>query len=166
MSKIGRRGFASVVGAVTLGAPVVAREAAASTPAGKESAPWSLIAPVGPDDEIGHGWRVESLTPIQGGAAVLMLAHAASSRVARVDLCLRGDDPCGIAQTRQLDFILMNGTSDITPSDEDLGRALRALAGRIDAAPPADPFPRGLEPHANATHLPLAGGADDGEILG
>lgn len=92
------------------------------------SAPWWLIAPLGPGDELGLGWRVERLFAPVNGAVTLLLAK---DRHVRVDLSLREGAAKGPAASEYVDFIVMDGGDGSAPMDESLGRALRRLAAIV-----------------------------------
>lgn len=93
-------------------------------------APWWLLDPVRKGSEVGFGWYVSGLSGVSRGAAVLSLAHR-GGRTARVHLCLHGGEPKGIASTRMLDLVLMDGGSGSFQTDERLGRVVLGLAERM-----------------------------------
>lgn len=145
---------------------------AAPDPRGVEGAedagpPWELLAPFAEGAPLALGWAIESLSPVRGGAATLVLAHADHGR-ARVVIRRNGGAPLGVAHTADLDFMLMNGGSGGTRTEESVGRILRALARALDerAAGPPDAARRaGLQPHAEAPtpQASRVGGALPGE---
>lgn len=92
--------------------------------------PWWLIAPVRRGSYVGSGWRVQSLSRIEQGAAVLTLAHL-SGKVAAVHLCRRAGLPRGLAHTPNLDLYLMNDGDGELPTPEGVGRAVKTVAMRI-----------------------------------
>jgi len=89
--------------------------------------PAFLFHPLGPDGDLGLGWRLARVYPPHEGAITLTLAHAAG-RTARVDVCLREGAPRGPAHTALLDFLVMDGTDGDGATDESLGRVVRRLA--------------------------------------
>lgn len=93
-------------------------------------APLWLLTPLGPGSWVGNGWSIESLSPVRRGAVVLTLRSDAGE-TARVHLCRKGAAPKGIAHSRHLDFILMNGSDGSAPSDEGLGLVLKTIARRV-----------------------------------
>lgn len=93
-------------------------------------APWWLLQPIGRGSHVGYGWRVSGLSAIRDGAAVLALTHSDGAQ-ANVHLCRRRGTARGIAHTRHLDLVLMNGGSGALPSDEPLGRVVLSLAKRV-----------------------------------
>ena len=128
--------------------PEVAREP--ERPAGP--AEWAALAPYADGDPVALGWRVGGLSQVHLGAMVLTLVHA-DRATARVHLCARprGSAGAGVAASRNLDFVLMNGGTGRASTDESVGRALLTLADRVarhearaEAPPPVD----GLLPHA------------------
>jgi ferredoxin len=144
-------------------APVEAR--AAESDDGAEP-PWALLAPFGEGTRLPLGWSIESLSPIRAGAATLVLAHAEHGP-ARIAIRRNGGAPMGVAHTDALDFMLLNGGSGGTRTEESVGRVLIAL-GRALAAQPA---PRGvaqllaaLHPHteSQAPQVPRDDGAEPG----
>jgi len=105
-----------------------AGEAGLTLPSGP--APWWLLDPVRKGSDVGFGWYVAGLSAVSKGAAVLTLSHR-SGGSARVHLCLHGGKPQGIASTRMLDIVLMDGGSGSFRTDERLGRVVLGLAERI-----------------------------------
>ncbi len=92
--------------------------------------PGFLLHPLGPDAELGLGWRLAKVFPPFEGAITLNLVNE-DGRQARVDLCLRDGAPKGPASTEQIDFIVMDGADGTSPMDESLGRVLRRLAATV-----------------------------------
>jgi len=93
-------------------------------------APWWLVHPIGMGTPLKFGWYVAGLSSVERGAAVLTLAHA-SGRGARVHICAHGGKPRGLASTRLVDLVLMDGGSGSFQTDEKLGRVVLGLAERI-----------------------------------
>ena len=110
--------------------PTPPSEAEAPAPAAEPH--WQLLAPLGPGDAVGLGFRLASLSPVTAGGAVLMLSRAGGQE-ARVHICRHDGQPRGMAHTRKLDLILMNGGRGDTPTNEELGRVLLGLAARLAA---------------------------------
>jgi ferredoxin len=98
-----------------------------SDPAG-HAPPWGLLAPFTEGAALGLGWVLESLSPIRGGAATMVLRHERDG-VARVNLRRNGGAPLGVAHTDHLDFMLMNGGGGATRTEDAIGRV---LAGLVD----------------------------------
>lgn len=94
------------------------------------SPPWAALAPYTKGAALPLGWRLASLTPVYAGSALLTLSHS-SGRQAVVRLARRGSVPIGIAQTRDLDILLVNGAKGQTQTDELLGRVVLTLAAVI-----------------------------------
>jgi hypothetical protein len=110
--------------------------------------PGFLFHPLGPDAELGLGWRLQRVYPPAEGAVTVTLAHA-DGRQVRVDVCLRSGAPRGPASTELLDFIVMDGGDGTAVMDESLGRALRRLAAIAAENEASDPARiRELAPHA------------------
>ena len=93
-------------------------------------APWWLLAPLGKGSAVGRGWVVESLSPVERGAAVLQLAHH-GGEIARVHVCAHSGAPRGLASTVLFDLVLMDGGQGDLRTPEGLGRALLGVAARI-----------------------------------
>ncbi len=126
--------------------------AAVATPAAGLAAtvlhPGFLFHPLGPDADLGLGWRLQRVYPPVQGAITLTIAHAAGRHV-RVDVCLRNGAPRGPASTELLDFIVMDGGDGTAEMDESLGRALRRLAAVAAENEASDPARiHELAPHA------------------
>jgi hypothetical protein len=112
--------------------------AAFQLPAGP--APWWLLAPVGLGSPLAFGWYVADLSAVRDGAAVLTLGHS-SGRKARVHLCAHNGRPQGLASSRLVDLVLMDGGSGSFRTDERLGRVILGLAKRMrqnETAPNGD----------------------------
>ena len=65
--------------------------------ADSDEPPWGLIAPFGEGDDLGLGWVLESLGPVRGGAATMVLRHGERDRAGR-DSAQRGA-PLGVEHT-------------------------------------------------------------------
>jgi ferredoxin len=121
--------------------------------------PWPLLAPFSEGAALGLGWVLESLSPVRSGAATMVLRHDqyGSARVA-----IRRNDgaPLGVAHTEHLDFMLMNGGSGSTMTEQSIGRVLIGLASRLhNDGESRDELLAILMPHAEAraAHQPTAG---------
>lgn len=128
---VGSTAAAAVPGTASaaLGALEASAEAGTLTlPTGP--APWWLFHPVGLGTPLSFGWYVADLSPVARGASVLTLAHA-SGRRARLHLCAHNGRPQGVAHTRLLDMVLMDGGSGSFRTDEKLGRVVLGLAERV-----------------------------------
>ena len=111
-------------------------------------APWQLFAPLGRGSDVGLGWRLSELSDVERGAAVLTLRHE-SGEEARVHLCAIGKRPRGVAQSDQVDLMLMNRGDGKQQTLEPIGRVLKTLAGVIRANErSAAAGAEGLLPHA------------------
>ena len=146
-----------VVGGVALTTPTTARArqndaeepAAEGAPSPSGNGPWELLAPVGPGSELGGGWTACALSTVSHGAAILTLAHPTGAN-ARVHVCRRAGASRGVASTKHLDFMLMNGAAGSEPTDEALSRAVKTVALRVaqlDDQRDAKARPAGLLPH-------------------
>lgn len=93
-------------------------------------APWWLMAPIGLGTPLKFGWYVANLSGVEQGAAVLTLAHSSGKR-AKVHLCAHNGQPQGLAHTRLIDLVLMDGGSGSFRTDEKLGRVVLGLAERV-----------------------------------
>lgn len=93
-------------------------------------APWWLVAPLQEGSQVGKGWSVASLSPVERGAAVMQLAHT-SGRTVRVHLCAKKGEGKGVASSRTVDLLLMDGGRGDKPTEKDLGRVLGTIARRI-----------------------------------
>ncbi len=92
--------------------------------------PWELLAPFAEGATIGLGWTLDSLSAVRGGAASLALRHDEHG-IVRVAIRRNDGAPLGVAHTDRLDFMLMNGGSGRTYTEESVGRALVAMAERL-----------------------------------
>jgi ferredoxin len=119
--------------------------------------PWELLAPFTEGAPIGLGWTVDSLSPVRGGAASLALRHDEHG-TARVAIRRNDGAPLGVAHTERLDFMLMNGGSGRTATEESLGRALTAMAYHLhrDDGGGGEDVLAALLPHAE-TPAPKSG---------
>ena len=97
-----------------------------SGPDGTEP-PWPLLAPFREGSALGLGWSLGSLSPVRGGAAVLVFQHEAGG-IARVTLRRNGGAPVGVAYTDDLDFMLMNGGGGAARTEASIGRILAGMA--------------------------------------
>ncbi len=116
-------------------------EAAGMLPTGP--APWWLLHPIGMGTPLKFGWYVAGLSGVERGASVLTLAHA-SGRKATVHICAHRGAPQGLAHTRLVDLVLMDGGSGSFRTDEQLGRVVLGVAERIrrnEAEVPGDLAP-------------------------
>jgi hypothetical protein len=95
-------------------------------------APWGLLSPLRAGDALALGWRVAGLSEVRLGAAVLLLA-CRSGESARVHLCRHEGSPRGMAHTRKVDLLVMNGGRGDQPTDEELGRVVLGLADVVAA---------------------------------
>jgi ferredoxin len=88
---------------------------------------WGLLAPFGEGTVLGLGWVLESVSPVRGGAATMVLRHERSG-IARVAIRRNSGAPMGVAHTEHLDFLLMNGGGGQLETQGSIGRVLLALA--------------------------------------
>ncbi|MFH2009451.1 MAG: hypothetical protein ABI333_22860 [bacterium] len=105
--------------------------------------PWKALAPYEPGSEVASSWSVHSLSGIADGSAILTLRHM-DGRDAQLRLVRRGLVPIGVAQTGQLDLLLVNGARGSTRTEEGLARVIRAMAAVIDSHEAAHPSGRAL----------------------
>ncbi len=128
-------------------APETAGAAAIQPP--NDEPPWELLAPFGEGAPIALGWRLDSLSPVRGGGASLALRHAEHG-TAHVTIRRNGGAPLGIAHTDRLDFLLMNGGSGRTRTEDSIAAALIAMAETLQAHATAasDDVVAALLPHA------------------
>ena len=98
--------------------------------AARVDAPWSLLFPAGAGTKLALGWTVESLSPVTHGAPILGLKRKNGEK-ARVYVCRSSETPVGVAQTKWLDFVLVNGGNGKRATDESIGRVLLGLAATI-----------------------------------
>lgn len=103
-------------------------------------APWALVAPAAAGTKLALGWMVESLSPVTNGAPILGLKRKNGDR-ARVYVCRSSEAPVGLAQTKWLDFVLVNGGNGKRVTDESLGRVLLGLAATIRRREEAQAIP-------------------------
>lgn len=123
------------------GPPTQTAGAAAPNPnAPPVDAPWALIAPATAGTKLALGWMVESLSPVTNGAPILGLKRKNGDK-ARVYVCRSSEAPVGVAQTKWLDFVLVNGGNGKRVTDESLGRVLLGLAATIRQREEAQALP-------------------------
>jgi hypothetical protein len=91
---------------------------------GDELDPWALFHPIAPGDEIGLGWCLAEVSDVTQGGIVLTLRR--DEQEARVHLCRK--EGRGVAQSEGFDLMLMNHGTGKSPTDEELGRAIKTLA--------------------------------------
>jgi hypothetical protein len=130
-----RRNFLSrmLAGAATsavVGSELPAHAAVAGSPTPAGPSPWWLLAPLTAGAPVGLGWRVEAMTGVSQGAAVIALAHS-DGRVSRVHVCAHDGAPRGVGHTALFDLILMDGGDGKRQTDEDIGRVVLGLASVI-----------------------------------
>jgi hypothetical protein len=90
-------------------------------------APWWLLHPLKSGNEVGLGWKLGSLGPVERGASILELEHSSGAQ-ARVHICTYENKPKGLAHTALFDIILMDGGRGDKPTEESVGRVLLTLA--------------------------------------
>jgi hypothetical protein len=73
---------------------------------------------------------VASLSAVVEGSAILTLRHRSGRKVA-ARIVRRGVAPIGVAQTRDLDLLLINGAKGSRRTEELVARTLRSMAARI-----------------------------------
>jgi hypothetical protein len=95
-------------------------------------APWDLIRPLAPGQELKGGWRVAELTGAVAGSCVVTLAHE-RGRTHRVHICSNDGHPQGLVYTKGLDLVVMNGGQGDLPTEEGLAQAVAELAHVIAA---------------------------------
>jgi len=126
--------------------------------------PWGLLAPFGEGTVLGLGWSLESLGPVRGGAANLVLRHEQDG-VARVAIRRNSGAPLGVAHTDHLDFLLMNGGGGSAETHGSIGRVLKALARALEKYANGGPDPAlvgslwahsEMQPREGATGKPSA----------
>jgi hypothetical protein len=105
---------------------VAAHEAGTRLGAQAPEGPTGVFHPLQRGDELGFGWTLGEVRAPERGAMLVVLAR--DGEEARVHVCRNGGCPAGIASTDALDFLLMNQGGGSIATDEDLGRALVALA--------------------------------------
>lgn len=128
--------------------------------------PWALLAPFGEGTRLPLGWSIDSLSPIRDGTATLVFANAEHG-AARIAIRRNGGAPMGVAHTDALDFMLLNGGSGGTRTEESVGRVLIAFVGALASQPaPADAarLLAALRPHGElrAPEAPRDDGTEPG----
>jgi len=98
------------------------------SPSGK--APWWLLHPLKSGDDLGLGWKLGNLGPVERGASILELKHSSGVQ-ARVHICTYESKPKGLAHTALFDLILMDGGRGNKPTEESIGRVLLTLAEQM-----------------------------------
>jgi ferredoxin len=125
-----------------------------------DTPPWELLAPFGEGSPIGLGWVVDSLSPVRGGAVSLVLRHEQHG-TAHVTIRRNGGAPLGIAHTDLWDFLLMNGGSGRTHTEDSIANALIGMADTLrgHAAGVPDALVAALLPHAETPAPEVANAA-------
>jgi ferredoxin len=123
----------------------------AAVHASNDDPPWALLAPFGEGAPIGLGWVLQSLSPVRGGGASLALRHGQHG-TAHVTIRRNDGAPLGIAHTDRLDFLVMNGGSGRTRTEDSIAAALIAMADTLQRHPTvvSDALVAALLPHAEA----------------
>jgi len=118
-------------------------------PRADEPPPWAVLHPLTEGCGLALGWALESLGPVRGGAATMVLRHAQHG-AARVAIHRNNGAPLGIAHTDHLDFLLMNGGSGTSETEPSIGRVLCAVASFLQAEgrEPAPDMLAALLPHS------------------
>jgi len=93
-------------------------------------APWELIAPLNEGKEIGLGWYVAGLSPVQLGASILTLRHNKGHQ-AYIHISRNDGQPVGLTHSNLFDLVVMNGGDGDQPSDENLGRVVVTIGNVI-----------------------------------
>ena len=120
---------------------------------------WPLLSPLQPGDSVGLGWRVQELSVVESGAAVLTLTSGV--RTERVHLCRRELASHGLAHSEHLDLLLMNNGDGAVPTDEHLARVLNVLAELIRRNEKVGmTLPEGLLSHAARLVFYRSGGSE------
>lgn len=121
---------------------------------------WELLAPFAPGTVLG-GWVLDSLSPVRGDSTVLLLRHPRHGN-ARVVIRPNDGKPVGIAHTKHLDFLLMNGGGGSSRSEASIEKVLKVVAtvqqqrGRLAAEAAATVFASGTDGAGKNAALPAA----------
>lgn len=126
----GLTGAALATGAGLSPSTVRAASLRAFATMGGGDAPWCLIAPLSKGSNVGKGWRIGALSPLEAGASVLTLHHPTRG-TARVHLCARRGLGQGLTHTHLLDLILMDGGAGDLRTQEGLARVVTGIGKRI-----------------------------------
>jgi hypothetical protein len=93
-------------------------------------APWCLMAPLQAGANVGKGWRLSALGPVQSGASIMTLTHPVHGQ-ARVHICARIGTGVGLSSTHLLDLVLMDGGDGQDRTPEGLARVVKGISKRI-----------------------------------
>ena len=93
---------------------------------------WWLIAPATQGTELPGGWVISDMSPIQRGAAVLLIQHPEDGEL-EVHLCRHDGNPKGPVHTVLFDLIVMDGGRGRRRTDPTVGQALTELGYYIQA---------------------------------
>lgn len=119
---------------------VTASRMRAPEPRGREvAAPidapsWWLVAHE-PGTHLGNGWTLEAVGEVRDGACSISLRHEGGTE-AQVAIHRNLGAPVGVANTDELDFVVMNGGAGSTATDHGVAQVLVAMAARISKVPP------------------------------
>jgi len=125
--------------------------------------PWALLSPLAAGSEVGHGWHLAELSPVQDGACAVTLRNA-RGRAHRIHVCGNDGNPQGLVYTRRVDLVVMNEGKGDLPTEEHFAQAVAALAHVIAANESRAGVAAELLPHAErlrrfaAADASLAGG--------
>ena len=90
--------------------------------------PLAVFAPLALGAEVHAGWTLSEVRAPEKGAMLVVLVKDGAA--ARVHVCANAGCAAGVASTEALDFLLMNEGHGERETQEDLGLAILALAGR------------------------------------
>jgi hypothetical protein len=100
----------------------------AGPPETQNSTPrWELLSPLTMGSTVAPGWRVAGLTGVVAGSCVLTLENE-RGRTHRIHLCRNDGCPQGLAYTKRIDLVVMNGGLGDLPTEEGFARAVVGVA--------------------------------------
>ena len=92
--------------------------------------PWWLLEPLSEGDVVGAGWKIESLSPVRQGAAVLTLRHPRRGNLP-IHICIHNGAPRGYAHTELFDLIVMDGGRGTGIVEPELEEVFHHIAEQI-----------------------------------
>lgn len=114
--------------AIAVFRPSFARAAGQPKAAPADPVHGPLLGPFGPGADVAYGWRVDSVGAVVNGASLVILKHDDHGS-AHLRVCRREPShPLGIAQTGELDIVLLNEGNGRHSTEPTLAAAVAHMA--------------------------------------
>ena len=134
-------GIAAAAVAGTLGVPEGEAAEAAS-----EGVRGRLHEILTPGLDVLDQWKVQLISPVRHGGVSVLVEHAQTLQVLRIDVCAKGGDAKGVELAGPCELFLMNGGTGSTKTPRDHHVVVRALAHHIDSVDESAEIAKGLLP--------------------